>query len=157
MVIYYLLYSWDENYRECYYDDITTESPTSCVCHKINWSMTMVHSPAPHNSMRMREREYNTSRRQKEYFIYSDTLSDLIHFLSYQQNLCQKYFNAAFFMDRTTSCVILITDPVHSLFQTEMITPTRSGSIRFPGSSWIEGNFLPSIQHWQLDIRQHFT
>jgi len=35
-------------------------------------------------------------------------------------------------------------------------TPWRIGSIRPSGSSWIEGNFLPSIQHLQLDRRQLF-
>ena len=36
-------------------------------------------------------------------------------------------------------------------------TPWRIGSTRPSASSWIEGNFLPSIQHVKLDRRQLFT
>ena len=35
--------------------------------------------------------------------------------------------------------------------------PWQIGSIRPPGCSWIEGSFLLSIQHLQLDRRQLFT
>ena len=46
---------------------------------------------------------------------------------------------------------------LENIFAHSIFPPWRIGSIRPLCCSWIEGKFLPSIQHLQLDRRQLFT